>query len=513
MDVMLLVQPFLLKLLGHFRKLFLKTNHTTTKKLNGKKKVSIILALQVSICMSYSPLFAQVPARGVEILRTYLKENQTVKARILLERWLLIEPDNSTLWAYKTFCSDNPMDCAKRAVALDKSDPLGLIACGLANHQQHTGTTVGLEMLNTAIKLSPSSLAFNARGLVYASSGLQNDKQLAIADFSEAIMRERESEAAYINRADAELAIAYSTLDEHLRNSEFEKARADLERSILINPKSITAYVCLSSVHQGLFQWKQALEANSKAIELASEDKMLEENSKVPYPENPVVITPHSLVDLYTTRANIYRGAADYYKAIEDYTQVLRIAPKPVLFTYPRRAELYMLTKQYSRAVADYSAELIQLDELARAKNQNQDWIKGTASMVADLHASRSLAFLREGNVRKAREDAQTSLRYYERLPRTQFWSPPETTAHIVFAASCALQSRYEEALAAYSEIIERDPQNLDAVKCRGRVETALRKRGRLSAILFLCSLMLASYLLFAALRYFRAATPRTSQS
>jgi tetratricopeptide (TPR) repeat protein len=219
------------------------------------------------------------------------------------------------------------------------------------------------------------------------------------------------------------------------------------------------------------------------------------------------------------TRANAYlhRGAAhaaggDHDRAVQDYTESLRLAESPC--TYLARAEAHLLSRAYEQAVADLT-EALRLDpKLAPAFAQRGAayLLKGEPDKaITDLtqalrldgelpgvHANRGNAYLLKGDYEHAVTDFTRALRRephdaclyanrgnaYRRLGQHERAIADCTTAleidpQLTGAYCCRGDAHFavrshEQAIADYSEVLRRDPSAFEVFNQRGVCQTRL---------------------------------------
>lgn len=96
--------------------------------------------------------------------------------------------------------------------------------------------------------------------------------------------------------------------NDHLKAGQIEDARLEYTRALktnLTNPQQANAYngLCIADIREEL--WEQAINHCDKAIELV----------------------PHNW-RYYNNRGNVYLGLGEYEKAMQEYEEGLRFAPK-----------------------------------------------------------------------------------------------------------------------------------------------------------------------------------------
>ncbi|GER92242.1 hypothetical protein KDW_64040 [Dictyobacter vulcani] len=128
------------------------------------------------------------------------------------------------------------------------------------------------------------------------------------------------SEAMYINRAWVRLCL-----------KEFDKAIADCDQAIYINPEAAMAYNNRSAAFLGLTRYPEALRDAHQAVHLKSD-----------------------LASAYYNRAYALFGLRNYAAALKDYDQAIARHPQ-LAVQYFNRGICHMRLKHYSEAIADYN--------------------------------------------------------------------------------------------------------------------------------------------------------------
>jgi tetratricopeptide (TPR) repeat protein len=139
---------------------------------------------------------------------------------------------------------------------------------------------------------------------------------------------------------------------EYLQKGDYDKAIADFNDAIILDPKSAIAYRELGEAYKSKGDYDKVIANYTQAISIN--------------PESPF----H-----YSARGDAYKSKGDYDKAIADFTKAISINPKS--FFYSARSEAYKSKGDNEKAAADVK-EMEQL----RAKEKRADGIKGTIGAI-----------------------------------------------------------------------------------------------------------------------------------
>ena len=131
----------------------------------------------------------------------------------------------------------------------------------------------------------------------------------------------------------------------YIRNNEFKKAVAELNKAIEISPKHASAYNIRGVAYIKLEDYPKAIADFSQAISL---------NPKYDY--------------AYCNRGHAYADLQDYPKAIADYSQAISLNPK-YDDAYYNRGNAYANLQDYQKAIADYSQAIALNPQYIKAYN------------------------------------------------------------------------------------------------------------------------------------------------
>ena len=245
---------------------------------------------------------------------------------------------------------------------------------------------------------------------------------------------------------------------------QFDKAIADYNKAIEIDPKYINAYMFRGGVYHSLHQYDKAIADCTKAIEIDPKHK-----------------------DAYHIRGFLYRFIMQYDKAIADYTKAIEIDPKDK-FAYEIRGDVYTGIRQYVRAIADYTKvieidqgyadafynrgcaynELNQYDkavaDISKAIEIDQHYTDAIYRLDFEIHKSRRITL-------KVPDFSKAIAEYSNRVEI----DPKNAIAFYNRGIIYSQLNQYDKAIADFSKAIEINPQYADAIYNRGLAFTKER--------------------------------------
>jgi TPR repeat protein len=288
-------------------------------------------------------------------------------------------------------------------------------------------------------KLSNAS-EYIDRGREHRNNG---DFNKAIADFNEAIRLDPNNEDAYCGRGKV-----------YEKIGDINKALADYNEAIRLNPNYVGAY----SFRGGVYEKKGDLDNAIADYTMATR-----------YPNDAVP---------YWNRGNVYRKKGDTDKAIADYTTAIRIDPN-YWAAYYGRSSTYEDMGDYERAIAD-STKAIQIAP-TRADGY---YLRGTISYdkgnvdnaIADYTEAirlrpdaggyylRGATYNKKGDLDKAIADYTESIRLE---PKYAYQYGSRGIAY-------GDKGDFDKAIADFTEAIRLNPNDARVYEYRGRSHTEL---------------------------------------
>ncbi len=165
------------------------------------------------------------------------------------------------------------------------------------------------------------SLAYSQRGIVFGKRGLTDR---AIADLERAIALNPYNYDAYMN-----LAVAQEKL------GQLDRAGENVERAINVKPSSHEAYIYRGVLYEETGQLDNAIEDYTKAIALDPAD-----------------------FEAYNNRGIVFGKLGQFDKAIADYSEAIKLNPRHI-DAHSNRGVAYTLTGQYDWALKDFNMAVL----------------------------------------------------------------------------------------------------------------------------------------------------------
>lgn len=180
-----------------------------------------------------------------------------------------------------------------------------------------------------AIELIPDyALAYFYRGKLYFHS--LKDNRRALEDFTKVIELQPQNVEAYCERGSV-----YASFEDYKEDYKHLKlALADLDKAIEINLNCAEAYAERGHTYSHLKEHEKAVEDYTQAIKLDSKRDFY-----------------------YVLRGETFMKLKDYNRAIKDFTAAIKIIPTDSAY-YIDRAECYENLGEYQTAVEDYTTAI-----------------------------------------------------------------------------------------------------------------------------------------------------------
>jgi len=194
------------------------------------------------------------------------------------------------------------------------------------------------------------SLAYSQRGTVFGKKGLADR---AIADLEMAIALNPNNFDAYMN-----LGVAFE------KSGRFDKARENIDKAIRVKPFSRDAYIYRGVLNEETGQMDQAIADYTMAITLdpyyaetynnrgTSFGKMGQMDNAISDYSEAIRIDPRH-VDARSNRGIAYTLIGRYDRALEDFNQSILLGPEDPM-TYYNRGAFHRRTGKNELAIADF---------------------------------------------------------------------------------------------------------------------------------------------------------------
>ena len=210
-----------------------------------------------------------------------------------------------------------------------------------------------LQMIRENVTLSQTQYAE-----IYFRQGFdrykQGEYQKALADYNQAI------------RLNPKLAVAYFYRSlVYRKQGEYEKALAELNQVIRLNPKFALAYAVRGTIYSQQGEYEKALAEINQAIQLDPKLAVAYNNRGWTYYNqgkhkkaltdyNQAIQLDPELADAYNNRGWTYYNQGKYEKALADYNQATQLNPK-FAAAYNNRGIVYKNQQEYEKALAGYN--------------------------------------------------------------------------------------------------------------------------------------------------------------
>jgi tetratricopeptide (TPR) repeat protein len=333
-----------------------------------------------------------------------------------------------------------------------------------------------LDDLDRAIEIEPLAGFYFGRADIHSNLG--NNEQ-ADEDYSKAIELSRDAMTqarSLYNRA----LIRYNHLGEH------EKALADFDQAIKLDPGFAMAYRARGAVYWEQERWEEAARDYSKAIELEPSNAgaywgrgdvytQLGKLEEALQDYNKAIELKPDDFGAYLKRGNTYYRLGQFEMALPDYSKAIELEPNDS-GAYVGRGNTYYRLAQFGKALPDYS-KAIELEpndsgayvgrgntyaQLEQFEKALQDYSKAIElePNYAGAYLGRGDAYVQLGQLREALQDYNKALEF----------EPDDFGAYLRRGNAYVRLEQFEEALQDYSKVIELEPNNAGIYVGRGYV-------------------------------------------
>jgi tetratricopeptide (TPR) repeat protein len=280
----------------------------------------------------------------------YKNKSEFDKAIADFDKAIALNPNNTEAYSDRgsVYADKREFDKAiadfDKAISINPNYADAYFNRGIAYHRKGADDKA-IADFDKAISLNPNDAEiYNNRGSVYAE---KHNYDAAIADFDKAIALNSSDAMAYFNRG-----LAYSnrrgigkigsglvvTAGAYANKRDYDKAIADFDKAIALNPSYPSVYYNRGIAHAGKGNYDKAILDFDKSIAL----------------------NPNHFEAYYNRGVILHFYKHDYDKAIVDYDKAITLNRNHTI-TYNNRGVIYVEKGDYDKAVAEFS-EAITLD-------------------------------------------------------------------------------------------------------------------------------------------------------
>jgi tetratricopeptide (TPR) repeat protein len=260
---------------------------------------------------------------------------------------------------------------------------------------------------------------------------------------------------------------------------EFESAIADFTEAIRLNPEFSAAYLLRGrSLHTSVSDVQSVGENFSSVMTTIRTSGVITSSQQQAYDKaiedytQAIRLDPNSSI-AYRERGKAYSDKGDQDKAIADYTQAIRLDPNYAL-AYNGRGAAYNNKRDYDRAIADYT-QAIRLnpnfiyayDNRGNAYSNKEDYDRAIAdyTQAIRLDPNFALAYNNRGNAYFNKKDYDRAITDYTQVIRLD---PSYVYAYGNRGSAYNNKGDYDRAIADYTQAIRLDPNAVSAYNNRG---------------------------------------------
>jgi tetratricopeptide (TPR) repeat protein/tRNA A-37 threonylcarbamoyl transferase component Bud32 len=327
----------------------------------------------------------------------------------------------------------------------------------------------------TCIRLRPEfPWSYNNRGTVHLRLG---EPDLALADFNLALERNEQYAEAHANRGLAHQAL-----------NQTDAALQDLSRAIELNPDYIPAYTERIEIYRKRNQHAEVVRDCTRLLELGADRAPLYEKRAAAYRalnqgedarqdfERLIELNPKNL-QARAAHADLLFGQGRYAEARDEYSAILKAAPKAAVIWRARGIVNWQKLKDFGAALADFEEWARLAPKDAEAHRCIGEILLGRREYGPALAALQKAVELRPGYSEAIWAQAFIHLRqgkFEEALKKLDPLvnklpdGPPETLN--VRGDVYLAKGRLPEAAADFQRMIELKPKEPEAYVCLARV-------------------------------------------
>jgi tetratricopeptide (TPR) repeat protein len=321
------------------------------------------------------------------------------------------------------------------------------------------------------------SIVYFYRGVTYL---FQGSFDRALADLNQAIKLDPTSAEAYANRVTVYLA-----------KGDYSHALADANQAIKLKPDLFMAHNNRGMIYLTTGNYDGAIADFSQTLKLLPADTLSAANNDADsnFSDQTQISTSigsdgnaifsflfNGLDDYlaYNNRGSAYLFKKDYDRAIADFNQAIKLQPDRIN-AYLNRAAAYLSKQDYDRALADVNRVIqLQPDFALAYVNRatvyllKQDYERGLEdlSQAIKLQPNLAFAYLKRGAIYDTKGDDELALKDYNEAIKLQ---PNSGTSYTVRGDLYSDKGGYDRAIADFNQAIKLQPDSADAYRSRGR--------------------------------------------